>query len=517
LRTSRAFVVIGAAVFAFLVWPRGAEAALSCGLPEAQPTWIDFADGSVSFWRERFAQPIALNEMWGASLPTPLTATAERYRANVLRFVTRLAERGGRPALLVSSEPFTGGDAAPWWRSVAAVSDLVLENYANANVIWRDGPIDGSRRLRVRYRHSAAKLLAVGVPPARIGIMIGFQTDPGQGGREGLQPRRAWLEVVKLEALAAKEVANELKLGHVWSWGWQWWRKSEQDPAKPRAACVWLWARDPHLCNGPAAAGRGFNRSLTEGQIILPTGVHCRIGRDVITTDAIRGLQRVTREREEALTGVYARIITSHAVGVSSAAITAAEQAIVDFRFNRSREAYETALVQAHATPAVARAIIGDEIRRTRIEAHLRVRLSSDQTVRTFYEEYASSAARRVEVRPAPVWLGGNTSGLAIEKIAPPQLFTAPTGRWVRVRTAGGPFMLRALGPAKSLGSMQFKRAAPGIREALTVGARAEAFDHWVKRRQAKRLNRALCIADELPKPGTVDFAEYVPFLSADG
>ena len=40
---------------------------------------------------------IALNELWGASLPTPLTPTAERYRANVLRFVTRLV-RARRPA-----------------------------------------------------------------------------------------------------------------------------------------------------------------------------------------------------------------------------------------------------------------------------------------------------------------------------------------------------------------------------------------------------------------------------------
>ena len=161
-----------------LVWPTQGQAALSCGLPDAQPTWIDFADGSVSFWRERFARPgvvvatggpglatearaagagtvhwdmylrkrvgtpsepadpatiekradalfeyavsvtgcqnplIALNELWGASLPTPLTPTAERYRSNVLRFVTRLSERGGRPALLVSSDPFTGGDYA---------------------------------------------------------------------------------------------------------------------------------------------------------------------------------------------------------------------------------------------------------------------------------------------------------------------------------------------------------------------------------------------------------------------
>ena len=64
---------------------------------------------------------IALNEMWGASLPMPLTPTAERYRENVLRFVSRLAERGARPALLVSSEPNTAGDAAAWWRSLAQV------------------------------------------------------------------------------------------------------------------------------------------------------------------------------------------------------------------------------------------------------------------------------------------------------------------------------------------------------------------------------------------------------------
>ena len=103
----------------------------------------------------------------------------------MLRFVSRLAERGGRPALLVSSEPFTGGDAAAWWKSVGAVSDLVLENYANANLIWRDGAVDGSRRLRERYRQSVAKLLAVGIPPSRIGIMVGFQTGPEREGARG--------------------------------------------------------------------------------------------------------------------------------------------------------------------------------------------------------------------------------------------------------------------------------------------------------------------------------------------
>ena len=69
---------------------------------------------------------IALNELWGSWLPMPLTPTAERYRENVLRFVSRLSERGARPALLVSGDPFTGGGAGAWWKAMGQVSDLVL-------------------------------------------------------------------------------------------------------------------------------------------------------------------------------------------------------------------------------------------------------------------------------------------------------------------------------------------------------------------------------------------------------
>ena len=324
---SRAFLAVGALVAALLAWPSPGQAALSCGLPDAAPTWIDFADGSVSFWQERFARPgvvvatggtaagrggedgrrghgalghvsaqargdavragrsghdraarglalrlrrrgvglptplIALNELWGASLPTPLTPTAERYRANVLRFVTRLKERGGRPALLVSSDPFTGGDAAAWWKSVGAVSDLVLENYANANLIWRDGPIDGSRRLRARHRQSVAKLLAVGIPPSRIGIMIGFQTGAGAGGREGLRPRSRWFSVAKWHTLAVKQVARELGLAHVWSWGWAQRNERSNDPDKTYAACVWLWARDASCATLLRSSGTSSTRT----------------------------------------------------------------------------------------------------------------------------------------------------------------------------------------------------------------------------------------------------------------
>ncbi|HEY4621066.1 MAG TPA: hypothetical protein VIG93_05145, partial [Gaiellaceae bacterium] len=328
---------------------RAGSAALSCGLPEAQPVWIDFADSSVAFWRERFARPsvvvatggpqlatearaagaatvhwdmylrkrvgtpsapadadlierradslfdyavsvtgcskpmIALNELWGASLPTPLTPTTERYRANVLRFVSRLAERGGRPALLISSEPFTGGDAAAWWRALGQVSDLVLENYSNANVIWKEGAVDGSRRLRTRHRRSAAKLLAIGIPSSRIGLMIGFQTGAGVGGREGLRPRSSWFEVAKLQAFAARQVARELRLAHLWSWGWAMRDERSNDPDKTFAACVWLWARDESLCDAPGLLGREFDPDRRAGQIDLPPAIRCVYGERALT------------------------------------------------------------------------------------------------------------------------------------------------------------------------------------------------------------------------------------------
>src|SRR6476619_274923 len=433
----RALLVVVAAVIAVLAWPGAGSAALSCGLPEPQPTWIDFADSSVSFWRERFARPgvvigtggpelaaearaagagtvhwdmylrkrvgtpsdpadpaliekradalfdyavsvsgcqtplIALNELWGASLPTPLTPTAERYRANVLRFVTRLSERGGHPALLVSSEPFTGGDAAAWWKSVAAVSDLVLEKYANANLIWRDGPVDGSRRLRVRYRESVAKLLAVGVPASRIGLMIGFQTGPGAGGREGLKPRSRWFDVTKWQALAVRQVAREFKLAHLWSWGWAQRDARSNDPDKTFAACVWLWARDASLCDAPSILGHEFDPDLKTGQLSLPSGTRCIYGSTPLTASSVNSLAKVTKDRELALTALVVRAVERERSHISPSDALALEQRIVRVRFGGSVSAYRAALAEAGASLSVARGILGDELRSRDILAGL--------------------------------------------------------------------------------------------------------------------------------------------------
>jgi hypothetical protein len=578
-RVLLALVLVSACAGLATVRGTAGTTALSCGLPEEQPVWIDFADGSVSFWRERFARPgivvatggpllageartagaatvhwdmylrkrvgtpsepadaslierraealfeyavsvsgcaqplIALNEMWGASLPTPLTPTTERYRANVLRFVRSLAELGGRPALLVSSEPFTGGDAGPWWQAVGQVSDLVLESYANANVIWREGAIDGSRRLRTSYRRSATKLLAVGVPASRIGVMIGFQTGAGAGGREGLKPRSRWFDVAKWQAFAAQQVARELHFAHVWSWGWAQRNARSADPDKTYAACVWLWARDPALCDAPGILGRELDPDRRAGQIDLPAGVRCVYGETPVTAANVATLAKVTGDRELALTALISRLIERDRTSVAPSEIIAAERRIVASRFRGSGSAYRAALAEAGATVAVARGIVGDELRRREIVSRLEVGRPSRADVARFRETYASVLARLVTVFPAPSWLPEGT-GVALATSAPETLFRLAARRPVVLRTAEGRYTVRALDEATELGALPLSVARPAIVRELRADLLTDAYSAWSIAKQKGAESRLLCERDRLPELGVVTLASFLPFLS---
>jgi hypothetical protein len=574
----RAVLAVGASVAVILAWPASGAAALSCGLPEAQPTWIDFADGSVSFWRERFARPgvvvatggtglatearaagagtvhwdmylrkrvgtpsepadpalmekradalfdyavevsgcqtplIALNEMWGASLPTPLTPTAERYRSNVLRFVTRLAERGARPALLVSSEPFTGGDAAAWWRSLAAVSDLVLENYANANLIWREGAVNGSRRLRARHRTSVAKLFAVGVPPSRIGIMIGFQTGAGTGGREGLKPRSRWFSVAKWHALAVEQVARELRLAHVWSWGWAQRNERSNDPDKTFAACVWLWARDAGLCDAPGILGKELDADLKTGQLDLPAGARCVYGTTPLTAGSVAALARVTGDRELALTALVVRATERERARVSPSEALAMERRVVSTRFGGSTSAYRAALADAGASAAVARGIIGDELRWSEIVGRLPLARISAADVARLRSTFAPVLAREVTVSPAPSWLPEGR-GVALATSAPAAVFEMRAGRRT-IRTVEGTFVVEAHGETTALGALSSDLARAAVTRELRGERRADAYSAWTIRMQKAAASKLVCERDRLPELGVVRLSAFAPFVS---
>ena len=170
---------------------------LPCGLPQAQPLWVDYADGMVPFWSTIFARPgivaaasqfivppqlrakgaetvyfdLYLNNrvgtpskpadpatiqaradklfdtavtssgcdhsliaeeagLFGAQLPTPWTATTAQYRANVLAYLQRLADRGARPFLLLrTGRTPTTADAYAWWQTAAQAADIVPEVY----------------------------------------------------------------------------------------------------------------------------------------------------------------------------------------------------------------------------------------------------------------------------------------------------------------------------------------------------------------------------------------------------
>jgi hypothetical protein len=460
---------------------------------------------------------IALNELNGAGTTTPWSATNAQYRANVLELVRHLASKGARPFLLVNSEPYTGGEAADWWRQVAQVSDIVSEDYFIGPNIYKLGPILGSRRLRFGYRQSILDFTQIGIPVSRLGIMLGFQSGPGTGGREGLQPTSAWLEVVKLQTLAARQVAADLGIATVWSWGWGTFSQAGSDPDKQAAACVYLWARDQTLCDGVGAAGTGFDDSLTEGQITLPVGIHCTVDGSTIRTVDIAHLGAVTGDPEVAFTALYERIVESGRAAISHDRILAAEQNVIALRFNGSRAAYVAALAAKHATVGTARNILGDELRRAQIAETLTVPAPTEAQIEAFYADYPATLVRLVRASPAPAWLGGKTQGLAISPVVPDRLFTLARGQVTTLLAADGSYSVQPLDETLPLSAVPLSIARPAITTALTAFAQADAVESWTEARQATVLNQAVCRGDHLPQIGEVDLSTYLPFLALDG
>jgi hypothetical protein len=526
--------LLALAAFAAASEPARAD---SCGLPEAKPLWIDYgatellsvfarpgvvvagsgaeyptaaraAGAKTVYWdmylNTRVGTPsapadpdvlparaqkvfdfavlsaacatplIAMNELSGAATPTPWTPTTARYRANVLEWARLLAARGGRPVLLVAGEPYTSGEAGQWWRDLAGVAEIVLEKYFNAPAVHKAGPVLGSRQMRTSMRRSAAKLFAIGVPPSKVGVMLAFQTRRGYGGREGLQPAGAWFEVAKLQALAAKEVARELGLGHIWSWGWGFFNEQAADPDKLGAACVWLWARDSSLCDATAIP-EPFDRDLRAGQIDLPRGVRCALGSDPITANAIAELARVTGDADSALTLLYERLVERRFASVSSTQALAREYAIVQRRFGGRRTAYRSALSRARATLAVARGAIADQLRREAIQQRLPAAAPSPVEIAEFYRTYAA----------------------------------VPLGE------IAGAGLVPGVTPKTLLGAIPPEVARRAITRALQAAARADAYGPWTTRRQNAALAGIRCTHDRLPVPGAVDLADWLPFLSA--
>jgi hypothetical protein len=457
---------------------------------------------------------IALNELFGAGLPTPWSPSNTLYRANVLEFIKILSDRGGHPFLLVNSQPYTADEAGDWWRQVAQYADIVREIYFPAPAIYSQGAVLGSRTLRQDFRQGILDFTSIGIPVAKLGIFLGFQTERGEGGREGLTPAVKWYETIKWQVLAAGEVARELKFATIWSWGWGEWGGQSVDPDKPNAACVYLWARSSHYCNGPAVAGPSFDRSKTEGQINFSKGTQCLVGGRRLATDQIVHLRALTRDPQAAFSAAFARIVESRYAQAAGSDVTALERAVVATRFGGSYSAYVAALKKAGASVGVARGVIADELRQGTIESRFRVGAPSSAQIAAYYQSYGNLPAREVGAVTPPWWLGGLKDGLAISSIAPDQVFRAPAGRWTTVVTALGQWRIRPLGATEPLAAAPLSQATPSIRAAIMQTAQANAYQSWSAARQRVALKTTVCRGDALPQVGGVDLVDFLPFLA---
>jgi hypothetical protein len=459
---------------------------------------------------------IALNEMIGQDSATPWSAGTAAYRQNLLDLVTALTAAGARPFLLVPGTPHppnVANDAANWWRQLATVSDIVLEVYASAPRISPAGPLLGSRALRVSFRTALQSFVSISVPAGRLGVMLGFQSGIGYAGREGLQPTDSWLEIVKLEALAAREVAGELGIASIWSWGWGTFDSAGADADKPVAACTYLWTRDPVLCDVLAQVDGDFNGSLDEGQILLAPGVQCQIGaKDTITIAAIDRLARLARGRQAAMGALLVRdIVTGRKA--TQLAIRREEVAIIYSRFKSSRARYVAALAARGVTPDVGRAAIADGLKLQTVERGLHVPAPTAAAVRAWRKAHGGTRVRVVTSSIPVGWLGGSKQGIALPGTdVPPQVLRARAGQKLRVPTPQGIAHI-TIGRALPLRKASGSDANPVVSALIRSTARDAAGATWLAGAATKALDSATCLRDELPPATPQDIAARAPFL----
>ena len=455
---------------------------------------------------------ITLNELFGAQTPTPWTESTAQYRENTLVLLRRLAERGAHPAITSANPPYTGGEATEWWREVAKTTLLIRQVFftsPNVPQLHALGPVRGSRAMRRGMRSLVRRFTEIGIPASRVALELQFHSAPGQGGREGLQPRSKWLEIVKLEALAARQVTKELRTHSIWSWGWATFSTAGIDKDKGEAVCVYLWVRDPKLCSGPGAGGPAFDTSLTAGQLNLPAGVVCTMPAGAIRTAEVAPLLRAFGDVDLARSVVLERLVLQSKTTLDPKTALAAEPSYVEERYGGNTSAYLAALARARLSRTAARALLADERRRDEIRNRFVARPPSAAAIAAFHETYGNLRARLVEVDRPVSWLGSLVRGLALETFAPRRIFTLTTTG--SVRDVDGRLEVRPLEHTTSLGAIPLESARPAIVTALNRFARAGTYDSWLANEQERALKDAVCRADELPQTGAFRLDELLP------
>jgi hypothetical protein len=344
-----------------------------------------------------------------------------------------------------------------------------------------------------------------------VALQMQFTSSPGLGARAGLEPTSAWLEVVKLEALAAQEVVREYKIDGVWTWGWATFNANvAPDPDKAKAVCVWLWVRDPSLCDAPTEAG-DFDTSLTEGQLSLPPGVRCVFPAGQLDRNAVSRMTRLTGDAGYAASVLLEQAVLKAEQPIVRDVLLSAERAVVQASFGGDRNRYWAALAQAKLTIADARAIIAARLERDDVEARFQPRPPTAAQIADFLTTYANQPVRLVQTTRKAPWLGGTRKGWAVATLAPSAVFTL-TGAGT-IDTPDGPFEVAPLGNPIPLALVPRAAATAAARVALERLARDAVYRNWLHAQEQKQLDAASCAGDQVPTPTATDLSAFVPFL----
>ena len=445
---------------------------------------------------------IALNELLGSDIAGPLPAGAAQYRDAVLALMSSLAADGASPFLLLPRR-FTTKGTEDWYRQVAQVGWLVPEAYTPAPMLWSIGdPFLISRAIRIGFRDWVARLTTLGIPPARVGLMLGFQSGDSQGGRAGLQPTSAWLDIVKLQSQAGAAVSRDLGLSSVWSWGWGTFATpGSADPDKQAAACTYLWARDAALCNAPGLNIAGFDPDLTLGAFEIAPQTQCRYASGSFGTSELTGLENAGITQTTALTALLERSLLRKRATVGPTALLRAERSVIAAQFNGQRSAYRQFLQGEGATPAVARDAIRDQLLQAKVARGLRVPPISSNDVGAYLRTHAGTRVRTVQTSRPVTWLVGQKQGVALPGLAPTAVLTASAGTTVLVHAADGPVRVQ-VGSRVPLPGAPRTQARLAIRAALLAQARQAAFKAWLAGSETTALKTALCRSDDIPVAG---------------
>ena len=352
--------------------------------------------------------------------------------------------------------------------------------------------------MRQAFRRRLLAFTELGVPVDRLGLMLGFQSGRGAAGREGLEPTSAWLDYVKVQALAAREIAAETGIATIWSWGWGTFGPQSADADKAAAACVYLWARDPQLCDAPTRLpADSFDPSLAQGPIVLEQGSICETGDGRIEDGDLAVMTAIWRNRGRAFTHLLARIAEEAEAGVPEDEIDAAEARIVAQRFGGDPAAYNAAVAALGLNARLARALIADQLRRGYLVGLVPV------------------PPPLVHGGRHPLRRRGAASGRAACGSRPPRRGCAarrpgrPSRAWRRPRSSragraarspsardDGRFRVRILAKRERMRDVPLATVYPQLADVLRERARERGLDGWLLTLQRNALATAVCQKD---------------------